>query len=205
MSKIFVTSDDHFWHRNIIKYCNRPWNHGLDSNGDMIITDQDIIDMNNALIENWNSVVNKDDIVVNLGDFCLGGKNNLSERCFEILRQLNGTKYLLLGNHDLYNPYFYRTVGFHDVYDKPILWDDQFMFSHRPLTSRSPEYKQMIDNAPFINIFGHVHNNLCDMVNGIPVPYTHISKSTYCCCVELTDYKPVLLSGIPEIIKEKLG
>jgi len=200
MSQIFVTSDDHFWHKNIIKYCNRPWNHGLDSNGNMIITDQDVLDMNNALIENWNSVVNKQDIVVNLGDFCLGGKDKLSENVSKITSKLNGIKYLILGNHDMYNTHFYRLNGFSDVYDKPILWNDQFMFSHRPLICRGPQY----NNLPFINVFGHVHNNMLDIVNGEKIPIEPVTKNTYCCCVELTDYKPVLLSSIPEIINEKL-
>ena len=50
MSRIFVTSDTHFSHVNIIKYCNRPY--------------ASVEEMNNALIDNWNSVVKNDDLVI---------------------------------------------------------------------------------------------------------------------------------------------
>ena len=56
--RIFLVSDTHFNHENILKYCNRPFN--------------TIEEMNVALIGNWNSVVKDDDIVYFLGDFALG-------------------------------------------------------------------------------------------------------------------------------------
>ena len=202
MKRLFVTSDDHFYHKNIIKYCNRPWNHGLDEEDEMIVTDQDVLNMNYDLIENWNSVVNKNDIVINLGDFCLGGKKLLQERVTTILRKLNGEKYLLLGNHDLYDIDFYKNCGFRKVYDKPILWDDNFMFSHRPLVTRWSN-RDWILNAPFINVFGHVHNSPYDIVNDLKIPLEHVTLKTYCCCVELTDYKPVLLSDVLTITSKK--
>lgn len=55
---IFVTSDHHFGHENIIRYCNRPF--------------ADIDEMDNAMVDKWNEVVGKDDIVYHLGDFTLG-------------------------------------------------------------------------------------------------------------------------------------
>ena len=53
--KIWFTSDLHFGHQNIIKFCNRPW--------------ETVEEMDKALIENWNSVVGENDIVFDLGDF----------------------------------------------------------------------------------------------------------------------------------------
>lgn len=82
---LFFTSDTHFNHSNIIRYCNRPF-----KNVDM---------MNEAIIANWNSVVGQNDIVFHLGDFCLGGADEWNR----ILDRLNGRIYLILGNHDIKN------------------------------------------------------------------------------------------------------
>lgn len=81
--KIWFTSDLHFGHRNIIKFCNRPW--------------ETVEEMDKALIENWNSVVGKNDIVFDLGDFAFAP----NWRWKEIISQLNGKHYLILGNHEI--------------------------------------------------------------------------------------------------------
>jgi calcineurin-like phosphoesterase family protein len=80
---IWFTSDTHLSHRNIIQYCNRP--------------DQTVLDMDKRIINNWNKVVRKDDIIYHLGDFSFCNKKNEVE---ELLRQLNGQKHLIVGNHD---------------------------------------------------------------------------------------------------------
>jgi calcineurin-like phosphoesterase family protein len=79
---IFFTSDLHFWHANIINYCQRPFD--------------SVAEMNDALIENWNARVQHDDIVYVLGDmfFC-----DVSA-ARGIMHRLHGTKRLVLGNHD---------------------------------------------------------------------------------------------------------
>ena len=55
--------------------------------------------MDNTLIENWNSVVPEDGIVVCCGDFMLPHKNDFKEY-EKYLKKLNGTVYLTAGNHD---------------------------------------------------------------------------------------------------------
>lgn len=80
--KVWFTSDPHFLHKNIIKYCKRPF--------------KDVNEMNETLISNWNSVVGKDDLIFCLGDFALGNE----KQCHEILKRLNGQKVLILGNHE---------------------------------------------------------------------------------------------------------
>lgn len=81
--KTFYTSDTHFNHANIIKYSDRPFPGG-------------VRDMNECMIERWNSVVGKDDIVYHIGDFAMGNKDLAPE----IVRRLNGYKVIVAGNHD---------------------------------------------------------------------------------------------------------
>ena len=89
--RTFVTSDLHFFHRNIIDYSNRPYR---DANGD-----PDVDAMNEGIISNWNEVVSDGDRVYIIGDVSMGGKAK-APALAECLRRLNGDKYLVPGNHD---------------------------------------------------------------------------------------------------------
>lgn len=80
--KVWFTSDLHFWHKNICKYCNRPYD--------------DLDSMHRAIITNWNSVVNPEDDVFLLGDIGFCGIEKLKPLLFE----LNGKIHLIQGNHD---------------------------------------------------------------------------------------------------------
>lgn len=81
---LFFTSDLHFGHRNVLKFCNRPW--------------EDEKQMSKGLIENWNKIVTNNDIVVSLGDFSWWDSNTEIKK---LLSQLSGEKiYLVPGNHD---------------------------------------------------------------------------------------------------------
>lgn len=82
MSNTYFTSDTHFGHRNIIKYCNRPFSNEKE--------------MDEALVANWNARVRPDDEVFHLGDFGFGKEEYLDR----ILKRLNGKKYFVRGNHD---------------------------------------------------------------------------------------------------------
>lgn len=78
----FYTADLHLGHANIIEYTGRPF--------------ADVDEMNYTLIDNWNSVVGRNDEVIVLGDMVLG---KLSET-LPLVGLLNGRKVLLAGNHD---------------------------------------------------------------------------------------------------------
>ena len=174
--KRFFVSDCHFFHGNIIRYCNRPWNSGKDENGEIVVTQEDVSRMNEDLIRNWNSVVGKDDIVWNLGDFCFGKKEHVTE----ILPRLNGKINLVMGNHDRHNIRFYYEAGFNRVYDRSVIIDNFIILSHAPV-------QWVRDGGVWVNFFGHVHNQ--EMYR----PYT---SNTYNCCVEVNDYKPVQFEEI---------
>ena len=109
---IFFTSDTHFGHANIIKYCNRPWLHkgDLDSTGRWISTNRAALrvkEMNKAIIANWNRVVKKEDVVYHLGDFCFKSANKkgngIGTAWEEYESQLNGKIIFIRGNHDTHN------------------------------------------------------------------------------------------------------
>lgn len=78
----WFTSDLHFYHKNIMQYCDRPFD--------------DVEKMNRGIIRNWNKVVGHTDDVFVLGDLGFCG----IERLKELLLQLNGNIHLIQGNHD---------------------------------------------------------------------------------------------------------
>ena len=82
--KIWISSDLHLGHTNIIKYCpdSRPFS--------------DADEMDNQIITSWNSVVSKDDYVYILGDVAFCNANKAKEK----LDSMNGLKVLVAGNHD---------------------------------------------------------------------------------------------------------
>lgn len=80
--KIWFTSDLHFWHKNVCKYCNRPF--------------ESIEEMNQSIVDNWNSVIKEYDDVFVLGDLGFCGIEKLES----LISQLNGRIHLIQGNHD---------------------------------------------------------------------------------------------------------
>lgn len=127
--KIFLIGDCHFGHRNIIKYCNRPF--------------KDVADMTEKLIKNWNCIVGKNDIVYVVGDFALCGK----QKIIEIGQGLNGRKRLIIGNHEGASLNTYKQI-FEYVYNHPIYFlEYNILLSHYPL-----------EGIAIKNIHAHTHN-----------------------------------------------
>jgi len=79
---IFFTADHHFSHKNVIKYCKRPFN--------------SVEEMDAVMIERWNAVVNPDDTVYHLGDFTLGDY----EIFMNARKKLKGKIKIIPGGHD---------------------------------------------------------------------------------------------------------
>lgn len=80
----FITSDLHFFHQNIRKFCPKTRPYQTDG------------EMTQALIEHWNSIVGENDVVFHLGDFSFKG----IELTQAVIDQLNGTIVFVMGNHD---------------------------------------------------------------------------------------------------------
>lgn len=80
---IFFTADQHYNHKNIIRYCNRPF--------------ASVEEMNEILIENHNKVVKEKDTVYNLGDFIFTRKLDTFST---VVDRLNGKQHFISGSHD---------------------------------------------------------------------------------------------------------
>lgn len=164
MRDYWFTSDTHFFHKNIIRYCKRPFS--------------SVEEMNEVLIDNWNSVVKPGDLVYHLGDVAMGYNKGEFEKLWP---RLNGSKRLIVGNHDNI-PYLSRGAFFKKVQMWRVWNDKPLLFTHVPVHQDS--IHERIVQAGGINVHGHTHNN------GSPEgPYK-------CVCVELTNYTPVNLEEL---------
>lgn len=161
--KIWFIADFHFGHDNVIRYCNRPF--------------KTTTEMNTAMIKNFNKVVGKNDVVYILGD--ISWLNTQSTK--QIIKSLNGFKFLVKGNHDRKGNQYYRNMGFIEVYDHPIILDDKIALSHRPLYTN------------YLNIHGHTHN----------VKENKKGTNNFCVSVEMINYTPISLQEIVEQNKDE--
>ncbi len=100
MRQTYITSDQHFFHPKIIEYCERPFS--------------DEFIMNDEMLIKWNETVQPEDLVFHLGDLTASLKGRLEELKF-IVKNLNGTKILIRGNHDYLDRDEYLEMGFTDV------------------------------------------------------------------------------------------
>lgn len=111
-SEVFFTSDLHFYHKNICKYCNRPF--------------ETLDEMHETLINNWNNVVKETDTVFILGDIGFCGYEKLEA----LVSRLNGKKYLIQGNHDsdkiVYRLHEANLIeGYYKLTDITIIGDEE--------------------------------------------------------------------------------
>jgi calcineurin-like phosphoesterase family protein len=143
---IYFTSDTHFNHAKCIEYDNRPF--------------RDVEDMNSSIIRNWNNVISPMDEVYHLGDVAFGR----GDECLEILNSLNGTIYLLKGNHEktALNSSSSRFTWVKDYYE--LKYNKQvFVLCHYPFaTWNRSHYGSM-------NLHGHCHGTYLDLRNQVDV------------------------------------
>ena len=176
MSNIWITSDTHFSHANILKF--------RDSEGNLIrgALFSSVEEMDDIMIENWNRVVKPGDKVYHLGDVYMGGKENFDK----LWSRLNGSKRLIVGNHDDIK-FFTKGNYFAKISMLRMFPEFGLMLSHVPLHEQSlnlyPKKDDVLtwDQSPkaLLNIHGHVHQNPSP-----PGPYR-------CVCVEQINYTPI--------------
>lgn len=159
----FYTSDQHFGHKNFLNF--------LDEEGRQIRPFSSVEEMDEFMIENWNSAVQPEDTIVCLGDIAIKRKS------LQILERLNGRKILIRGNHDIFHTSDYLKY-FEEIRAVEVKPGAQLIFSHYPIHPDSLK-------KGWINVHGHIHQRVVKVEDGIPDPrYFNIS-------VECTEYTPI--------------
>jgi calcineurin-like phosphoesterase family protein len=101
MGNKFYISDTHFGHAG-------TWERFKNPDGTPLRPFTSTEEMDEKMIENWNSVVKEHDTVYHCGDVVIGKKH------LEKIRRLNGKKKLIMGNHDIFKIPAYQEAGFYD-------------------------------------------------------------------------------------------
>jgi len=158
MSKTFLIGDTHFGHEKTCTSFKRP-------DGSPLRPFANAEEMNAEMIKRWNETVKPDDKVYHLGDVVM------NKKFLYIVRQLNGRKVLIRGNHDICKTQEYIDVGFTEIYGVWALND--FVLSHVPLHPKNLEFRWKY------NIHGHLHAHVMDDDR-----YINVS-------VEQIDYTPI--------------
>lgn len=169
----FFTSDTHYFHLNVITFCKRPF--------------ATVEEMNQVMLDNWNRVVQPEDVVWFLGDFSFG-KDDVTAN---VLRQLSGTKHLIVGNHDrkgraekLFNRRWQEFFASRHDYLRVAVGEHKFVLCHFPFASWERGY---------INLHGHVHS---------PKGYSN-KYQQYDVGVDANDFTPVTAETV--VLKAQAG
>lgn len=166
----FFTSDLHLGHKNVISYDNRPF--------------KDIEEHDEALINNWNSVVGIDDVVYFLGDIALC---NPSKAMYYVHR-LNGTIHWILGNHDsssLVKHLKCRMSSVQEYLDVTVE-DTRLVLFHYPIGSWRGVHRGVI------HLHGHCHGS-----------YKHSRGKMMDVGTNCTKYTPISLEAVKAIMNKK--
>lgn len=176
MAETFFIADTHFFDKKIIDICNRPFDN--------------VDEMTEKLIDNWNNTVGYNDTVWILGDFFVFSNKNdypydSKGRCFsDIVNNLSGKKNLIMGNHDIKSVEFYSS-RFNFVSKYPILFESYFLLSHEPLL--------LSQTTPYFNLYGHIHND----------DRFFDTLTSMCVSVERINYSPISFDEVIERINRR--
>ena len=165
MTKIWLVSDTHFQHANILNFVGsdggkiRPYFSSVD-------------EMDEYMIMKWNDTIAVEDHVYHLGDVYFGNKDGADK----ILSRLNGKKRLILGNHDNgKDPVLLK--HFQKIMESREFRDEKILLSHRPAHYSAFSHK----GDGWINVHGHIHEKTLGEFGWVNVS------------VERTKYTPILL------------
>jgi calcineurin-like phosphoesterase family protein len=136
-------------------------------------------EMNETIIQRWNTVVSKKDKVFILGDVTME-----KVRDYPLLNQLKGLKTVILGNHDEPNHVF-ELLKYVNKVAGMIDYKKEFILTHCPIHPSQLDYRYSY------NIHGHVHTKSVEDPRYINV------------CAEMIDYTPKTLEELLIINKSK--
>jgi len=173
----FAISDEHYGHKNIIKYCARPFKNEKE--------------MDKVLIHNYNSTVNEDSVVFHIGDVSMLSSSRVQyfEKLAEKLRPVR-SRHLILGNHDSLHAHRYVEMGLFTTVHTAFWFDTQdgyhFLLAHDPAI-----YQAAVKDS--IMLCGHVHGLFRTLPNEKLVNVS----------VDLWDFKPVSFSTILNLLRSE--
>ena len=182
-NKLFFTADLHFYHSNIIEFCDRPF--------------ANVEEMNQTLIDNWNGVVkNSDDTVIINGDFAFTGNIELIKG---LLSQLNGEKILVKGNHCIQNKFDRDSIkelfngNIYDQLDIRVKDERAYSGEQRIFNCHYPSVIWPGSHNGSFHCFGHVHtrpNNTGSDAN-LMKRYYELGLKSYDVGVDNNGFKPI--------------
>lgn len=172
MPAVYVISDSHFGHANILTFRRE--------NGSLLRSFSSCEEMDEHMVSCWNAVVRPQDHIYHLGDFAVKSAG------LGIAKRLNGHKRLVRGNHDIFPTSKYIEAGFKEIYGVRVFED--LVLTHIPLHPESLKPK-------WTNVHGHLHNNFSDE-HWTP----HLGARYFNVSTEIVAFTPITLEQIRERI-----
>lgn len=184
---VYLISDTHLNHSNIINYCDRPF--------------KDVSDMNSTIINNWNKKVSTNDKVFFVGDLAMSRPS----KAVEFYKNLKGNIIMVRGNHDLdldiNKAPFNILESFYIEYQGYEFYISHYPRNYQDNTDRNdnreePDYSNPPNWFEGWNIHGHVHNN--DLDN---FPFINQNNKTVNVGVDVLNFEPINLDYLIKIIE----
>ena len=181
--EVWFTSDTHFGHENIIRFCNRPF--------------QNAEEMNAELIRRWRETVPEDGIIFHLGDFAHGNARLWND----ILSALTGRKYLILGNHDM-KALRQGYMGRFELVTQQMtirVGGQAIVLNHNPFLCYGGSYRDVWQ------LFGHVHSGPASHT-GLDHPRLRmLFPLQYDVGVDNNDFRPVSFAEVKAKIEGQVA
>ena len=173
---IYITSDSHFHHKNVLDFEDRPFNN--------------VEEMNEGMIRTWNDSVKKTDTVYHLGDFSFGTVHEWRA----VLNELRGNIILIKGNHD-------KTKIVNTLVREG--WINEYhplgtILTQEKMTIHLCHYPVMIGCRPrLFNLHGHLHSYDTEALNHLNIGV----DSTFAKTLDAPFGAPIPLDIVVEYLK----